>query len=267
MVKKIFPAVAFIVFLSSCSAFKTLNFTSNKQVAKVETPAPETKFIEEIAVVPQAKTTIISSTSTNAKKEVKTVAKTSNKQPVATNTKSLNAENIPVKIEGAKPVENIFTSQTPEVESASPIQLKYAILMDTEVESLPSTSLLEAVDEWYGVRYRTGGHTKNGVDCSGFTFEVYTALFGMAIPRVSWEQYKASTKLSTTDLEEGDLVFFNTRGRGVSHVGIYLGHNKFIHASVSRGVMVNDLFESYYLKRFIGGGRIENKEMVIAGAD
>ena len=59
-------------------------------------------------------------------------------------------------------------------------------------------------------------------------------------------------------------MFFNTTGRGVSHVGVYLGNNKFIHASVSRGVMVNDLFESYYLKRFVGAGRIEDKQPVAA---
>ena len=67
---------------------------------------------------------------------------------------------------------------------------------------------------------------------------------------------------TTTELQEGDLVFFNTNGKGVSHVGIYLGNNKFIHASVSRGVMVNGLFEPYYLKRYIGGGRIEDKQLL-----
>ena len=56
--------------------------------------------------------------------------------------------------------------------------------------------------------------------------------------------------------------FFNTNGRGVSHVGVYLGNNKFIHASVSKGVMVNDLFEPYYLKRFVGAGRMDDKQAV-----
>jgi lipoprotein Spr len=65
-------------------------------------------------------------------------------------------------------------------------------------------------------------------------------------------------------LKEGDLVFFNTNGRGVSHVGVYLGNNKFIHSSVSRGVMVSDLFETYYLRRFVGAGRIDDKQLVTA---
>jgi len=136
--------------------------------------------------------------------------------------------------------------------------------MDTEVESLPDKTLLDAVDEWYGVRYRVGGNTKSGVDCSGFTVAVYAAAYGMTLPRVSRDQYRMSRKISTTELQEGDLVFFNTNGRGVSHVGVYLGNNKFIHASVSRGVMVSDLFDNYYLRRFVGAGRIDDKQIVAA---
>lgn len=260
MVKQILPALAFIFFLSSCSTFKSLNFTSNRQVASVQNPTPKAKFIEEISVIPQAE---MDNTNTKAQPDLKQVAKQS-KQSAETRSKSIDAVAAP-KLDEVKLYEKVFASQPAEVESASPVQLKYAVLMDVEVESLPSKSLLEAVDEWYGVRYRTGGNTTSGVDCSGFTVGVYSALYGMAIPRVSREQYRISTKLSTTDLKEGDLVFFNTNGRGVSHVGIYLGNNKFIHASVSKGVMVNDLFESYYLKRYIGGGRIEKTEEMIQG--
>ena len=260
MVKQILPALAFIIFLSSCSTFKPLNFTSNRQIATVQNATPQTKFIEDISVIPQAD---LDNTNIKNQPEVKPVAKQS-KQSTDTRSKSIDAVPAP-KLEEVKLYEKVFANQEAEVESASPVQLKYAVLMDLEVESLPSKSLLEAVDEWYGVRYRTGGNTTNGVDCSGFTVGVYAALYGMAIPRVSREQYRVSTKLSTTDLKEGDLVFFNTTGRGVSHVGIYLGHNKFIHASVSKGVMVNDLFESYYLKRYIGGGRIEKNEEMIQG--
>jgi lipoprotein Spr len=142
------------------------------------------------------------------------------------------------------------------------VQLKYAVLMNTEVESLPNKTLLESVDEFFGVRYRTGGNGKTGIDCSGFTVAVYLAAYGINLPRVSKEQYRISRKISTTELQEGDLVFFHTRGSGVSHVGVYLGNNKFIHATVSRGVMVNDLFEPYYVQRFLGAGRIDDKQIV-----
>lgn len=248
MVKQIIPAVLVIALLSSCSTFKPLNFTSSKQIASVSPASPESKFIEDISVTPPA---------TTVKQEVKP-------QPqVAIKGKS-NVEK-PIANTGGKQAltsNELMTNRVPEVESASEVQLKYAVLLDTEVESLPTESLLEAVDEWYGVRYRVGGNTKNGVDCSGFTVAVYAAVYGLTIPRVSREQYRISRKISTTELQQGDLVFFNTNGRGVSHVGVYLGNNKFIHASVSRGVMVNDLFESYYIKRFIGAGRIDDKEEV-----
>jgi cell wall-associated NlpC family hydrolase len=250
MVKQLFPAVAFLVVLSSCSTFKPLNFTSNKQV---NTPAPtaKAKFIEDIAVTPEVS------------KDRTAAIKPASQSTVST-SRGLDKSSNTVNKTDSDELSKILASRgSAVVEAASAVQLKYAVLMNTEVESLPSKELLESVDEWYGVRYRSGGNTKTGVDCSGFTVAVYAAVYGMTLPRVSREQYRLSRKISTTELQEGDLVFFNTNGRGVSHVGVYLGNNKFIHASVSRGVMVNGLFEPYYLKRYIGAGRYDEKEVVL----
>jgi cell wall-associated NlpC family hydrolase len=248
MVRQLILSISVLFLLSSCSTFKPLNFTSNKQVSNVQPSLAATqpsRFIEDISVIPQItqdKTELRSGPSANI------------------SDKPLNIIE-PVK-QDVLQAENIFATRDAVVEKASPVQFKYAVLLNTEVESLPSKTLLESVDEWYGVRYRTGGNTKSGVDCSGFTVAVYASVFGFALPRVSREQYRISRKISTTELQQGDLVFFNTNGSGVSHVGVYLGNNKFIHASVSRGVMVNDLFESYYIKRFVGAGRIENKQIL-----
>lgn len=251
MVKQVLPALVFVVALSSCSTFKPLNFTSSKQVAPVTDPVlRSTKFIENIHVTP-----VVSIDKTDVKPEP---------QLAVTSTGGSNIVGTPAAQEEVSELTQLLATRTAEVESASATQLKYAVLLNMEVESLPNKQLLETVDEWYGVRYRSGGNTKSGVDCSGFTLAVYTAVYGLAIPRVSREQYRTSRKISTTELQEGDLVFFNTTGRGVSHVGVYLGNNKFIHASVSRGVMVNDLFENYYLKRFVGAGRIDDKQVVSA---
>jgi len=249
MVKQILPAVVVIIFLSSCSSLKPLNFTSNKQVASTSTVSSETKFIDDIAVTPPV---------SPVKQDVYSKTK------VAVKKNNVAYKSAIVKKPANKPGTDIpvIEHKAPAIENASEIQFKYAILLNIEVEALPNSSLLEAVDEWYGVRYRRGGNTHHGIDCSGFTEAVYLAAFGLAIPRISREQYRVSRKISTTELKEGDLVFFNTNGRGVSHVGVYLGNNKFIHASVSRGVMVSDLFESYYLKRFIGAGRIDDKEYI-----
>ena len=247
MVKQILPAIAFIIFLSSCTAFKPLNFTNNKQSASVAAPSTPAKFIDDITVTPQA---------TIDKTEVNSGPKES------FSTRGLNIAEKQVVTENAKKQTDIDASGTNTIESASAVQLKYAVLLNTEVESLPNKTLLESVDPWYGVRYRTGGNGKSGIDCSGFTVAVYLAAYGINLPRVSREQYRISRKISTTELQEGDLLFFNTRGSGISHVGVYLGNNKFIHATVSKGVMVNDLFETYYIKRFIGAGRIDDKQVV-----
>ncbi len=84
---------------------------------------------------------------------------------------------------------------------------------------------------------------------------MYQSVYGISLPRVSKEQHRVMQRISLTDLREGDLVFFNTRGRGVSHVGMFLGNNKFAHASTERGVVITDLYEPYYIKRFLGAGR------------
>lgn len=250
MVKQILPAIGLILLLSSCTVFKSLNFSGNKTpvVTAAAAPAavPPAKFLEEITVTPQV---------TTDKTELKP-----GPQVVAA-ARNLALDENPSK-EEVKQFNDIFSGHRNSVESVSPVQLKYAVLLNTDVESLPDKVLLETVDDWYGVRYRTGGNTHSGVDCSGFTVAIYSAVYGIALPRVSREQYRISRKISTTELQEGDLVFFNTRGSGVSHVGIYLGNNHFIHASVSKGVMVNSLFEPYYLQRFVGAGRIDDKQVV-----
>jgi hypothetical protein len=247
IIPAIFPVLAGMILLSSCTTFKPLNFISNRQIASVAAPSPQAKFIDEITITPR-----IDADKTEVKQEIKETF----------STRGLGMAETQVMTEEAKKLTEITSSLTNDIESVSPVQLKYAVLLNTEVESLPNRTLLESVDTWYGVRYRTGGNGKSGIDCSGFTVAVYAAVYGISLPRVSKEQYRISRKISTTELQEGDLLFFNTRGSGVSHVGVYLGNNKFIHATVSKGVMVNGLFESYYIQRFIGAGRIDDKQVV-----
>lgn len=251
MVKRILPALIVVIFLSSCTVFKSLNFSSNRQTPVVAAPASASassaRFIEDITVTPQHITD---------KTEVRTETK------IETADQNLASSQVSAVKEETKPVIDMVTTRNTGIEAASPIQLKYSVLLNTEVEYLPSKPLLEAVDQFYGVRYRRGGNGDWGIDCSGFTVAVYAAAYGFALPRVSKEQFRISRKISTTELQEGDLLFFNTVGRGVSHVGVYLGNNKFIHATVHGGVMVNSLFESYYIKRFLGAGRIDDKQIV-----
>lgn len=247
MVKNLLSAILPLLLLASCSSLKTLSFTNSKPVAATpeavkevpKTQTKEVKFIENIDVTPQ-----------NAEPQKQAVV---TKEPVRE----------PARVEEKKISTDFIVNRTPSVETASSVQLKYAVLLNTEVEMLPATELLENVDNWYGVPYRKGGNTSKGVDCSGFTVAVYEDVYGIVLPRISRDQYRITRHISTTELQQGDLLFFDTRGRGsISHVGIYLGNNKFIHASVSRGVMVSGMFEPYYLQRFVGAGRIDNKSIV-----
>lgn len=147
------------------------------------------------------------------------------------------------------------TSFSTDIEKAGRLQLKFALMLDTEVEQVRNIELFDLIDYWYGTRYRLGGSNKSGIDCSAFMQILVDSVYNYSLPRTAREQYGATRHISRTELREGDLVFFNTRG-GVSHVGMYLQNNKFIHAS-SSGVIISDLFEPYWIKRFIGVGRME----------
>ena len=113
----------------------------------------------------------------------------------------------------------------------------------------------QVIDDAIGTHYRSGGTTLNGFDCSGFTMFVFNKL-GIKLPHQSGAQYKMGTAISRADLRAGDLVFYNTSGRGVSHVGIYVGDGKFAHSSSSRGVIISSMSESYYVNRYVGAKRI-----------
>lgn len=108
---------------------------------------------------------------------------------------------------------------------------------------------------YLGVPYVWGGETRQGIDCSAFTRNSYREN-EVGLPRVSRQQWE--TGKAVTDLREGDLVFFNTRGVGVSHVGMYISKegNRFIHASSSRGVVIDDLGKKYYKQRYLGARRV-----------
>ena len=111
--------------------------------------------------------------------------------------------------------------------------------------------------KWVGTKYRFGGNSKFGIDCSGLSSKLYLNVFECKIPRTARDQYKATQRVKREDLMPGDLVFFRTRSRTGWHVGVYLGCGEFVHAASRRsGVRIDNLESSYFRKTFLSGGRI-----------
>ncbi|MFY7963996.1 MAG: C40 family peptidase [Chitinophagaceae bacterium] len=153
---------------------------------------------------------------------------------------------------------NLPKTSNVEVEKVKPIQIKYALLLDTYVESITNIDLFNKIDEWWGTSYCLGGTTKSCIDCSSFTGTIIREIYKINLPRTAAEQRDASNKINKEDLKEGDLVFFRTKRGYINHVGIYLTNNKFVHASTSSGVIISDLNENYWQGKFAGGGRVVN---------
>ncbi|NVJ61469.1 MAG: C40 family peptidase [Gammaproteobacteria bacterium] len=117
--------------------------------------------------------------------------------------------------------------------------------------------LFHLFERWQGTPYQLGGLSRQGIDCSGWIFLVYQSVFQHTIPRTTYQQSKLGTNINQTQLEFGDLVFFNT-GPKVRHVGIFIGDDQFMHASTRRGVIISNLNNSYWRPRFWQARRILN---------
>ena len=139
------------------------------------------------------------------------------------------------------------------------ITLGLALFLTFSGTALADAPLDEAIDELLGTDYKYGGTTENGFDCSGFTQYVFNE-FGIDLTRSSRSQAVEGVKIAKKDLRKGDLVFFNTNGKSISHVGIYLGSGKFAHSSSKNGVTINELSEAYYVKRYVTARRVLSNE-------
>lgn len=122
--------------------------------------------------------------------------------------------------------------------------------------ALKSKSLYRFITDWTGVKYRLGGLDKKGIDCSGFALLLQKDIYGNSLPRRSRDQAEAVKKVSQNNLKEGDLIFFSFGGAEVDHVGVYLNNNFFVHASTTRGVIVDDLNLPVYQKAIVKTGTL-----------
>ena len=117
-------------------------------------------------------------------------------------------------------------------------------------------SLMNAYNNWRGTRYRWGGDSKDGIDCSALTRRVYRAVFnGYELPRVSVDQVRMGNIVSRENLKPGDTLFFRPRN-SVNHTAVYLGNSLFINASSSKGVIISSIEEPYWNQYFRYGVRV-----------
>ncbi len=118
-------------------------------------------------------------------------------------------------------------------------------------------ALIEEIDKWIGTPYKYAGASLSGTDCSGFVSSVYNNVYNIRLSRSTKDMVNDTRLINKSQLEFGDLVFFKIKKPVVSHVGIYIKDNKFVHASSSRGVVISDLTATYYTKYFYKGGKIK----------
>lgn len=116
--------------------------------------------------------------------------------------------------------------------------------------------LYDFIVDWWGTSYKYGGTTKKGIDCSAFTLKLAKEVYEINIPRTASQQYKATKRVPKSELKDGDLVFFRTRGRSTWHVGVYITQGWFVHSSSSTGVKFSNLKEKVYSKMYCGSGRL-----------
>lgn len=133
---------------------------------------------------------------------------------------------------------------------------KFAQILNLPVENIDNLVLFDFIAKWYGTKYVLGGNSRNGIDCSGFTLRLMKDVYCIDVARIVPDQFKQCRPIMKEELKQGDLIFFHTTRSGLSHVGFYIGHNKFVHASCNKGVTIDDLSMPYYANAYRTAGRI-----------
>jgi lipoprotein Spr len=152
-----------------------------------------------------------------------------------------------------KPKPEVLKAEKP----SNSIKKQYAVKLGVSESDIKNESLYRFINEWSGVPYKYAGKNKNGIDCSGLTTTLYLNLYKKTISSSTKALVGEVKKIKESDLKEGDLVFFITNEKSISHVGVYLQNNKFVHASTKKGVMISDLNEPYFKKTYACSGRVK----------
>lgn len=166
------------------------------------------------------------------------------------------SENEKTKIDKSKKPEKSINTDSIEG-SGTDYFANYTELFGYELTGDENPNLVDEIATWLGTKYKYGGSSHEGTDCSGFVGNVYKNVYGIKLSRSSKDMINDVIIVEKEEITSGDLIFFKINGKTISHVGIYISRNKFAHASNKRGVVINDLNENYYLERFYKAGRVK----------
>jgi len=155
--------------------------------------------------------------------------------------------------------------------ASSPRPQKTQTVPQGSEEKLQEEKIQEEMEKYLGVRYKRGGNSTKGFDCSGFVKQIYSEVFGIDLPHQSSEQNRSSilTPVSSDELKTGDLVFFSAgrNKKGINHVGIYLSDGRFIHSARTKGVAISSLDDPHWKTRIVSSRRLADRDSVIASLD
>lgn len=149
-----------------------------------------------------------------------------------------------------------YHKEPKSVDLSTPAKVKTDVVSDVDVRI--GERLVKEAGTWIGTKYKYGGETKSGADCSGMLMTIFYDITKLKLPRNSAAQREYCLEIPRKQLQKGDLVFFSSSkgGSKVSHVGMYVGDGKMIHASTSRGVVTSSLNEKYYETHYHSSGRV-----------
>jgi lipoprotein Spr len=242
-----------LLFTVACSLFSTVLVScSSGKHTTYHKSSKQPKFIEDVYIAPHNKSNetanAIDTYKPTEKKKQRSYGHAHKAEPIVNNIQTTSKEQIIVRVP---------TSKVDKVAAPTVVQKKYSEMLGIDAREITNFTLYQFIDKWYGTDYRLGGRDKKGIDCSGFAQRLYYEVYGIDLLRTSTEQFSNCKRIKhSKDAEEGDLVFFHVRSKRITHVGVYLANDYFVHASTSNGVMISNLNEEYWHKYYAGCGRV-----------
>ncbi len=226
--------------------------TSRKNAVAKSSKQP--KFIDDVYINGHNKVSMTENGIDPSKPKPKAIPNPKKPEPISDDEAT---DNVPEETCAIEPLKKEHYTE----KENNQVRKKYAEMLGVKPKEITNYTLYQFIDRWYGANYRMGGCSKSGIDCSGFAQKLYGEVYGVDLLRTASEQYSNCKRIKhSKDAEEGDLVFFHVRSRHrISHVGIYLANDYFVHASTSGGVMISNLNEEYWHKYFAGAGKIPKK--------